>query len=361
MGNKYVAFISYNQKDKKWAKWLQYKLEHYRLPSNINEHKDLPKYLRPIFKDTTELIPGNLPKQIQEALYNSKYLIIICSPNSAQSVWVNKEIQYFIELGRIDNIIPFIIKGTPFSPIENCYPPTLSALRAEKELLGTDIRESGRFSALIKVIAKILDIDFDVLWQRHKRILRRQRVLTITSIISMLVFLYFTIVPITLKLTISDNGPQLPTPKDAILIVDGIKYPLSRIDTTLYITTIPAYKKMNSVDLAFNATYFKPFQKSYKLSISKKTQHKIKLQRDSTFEIYCGKVIDIKRNPIDNVKIQIGDNPPIYTNHKGFYSLRIPITKQQIINHIQLSHSKYQTIDKNEIPSTDATFVMFKK
>ena len=31
----YMAFISYSRSDEKWAKWLQYKLEHYILPSSV--------------------------------------------------------------------------------------------------------------------------------------------------------------------------------------------------------------------------------------------------------------------------------------------------------------------------------------
>ena len=30
-----IAFISYKREDEKWAKWLQEKLEHYKLPKEI--------------------------------------------------------------------------------------------------------------------------------------------------------------------------------------------------------------------------------------------------------------------------------------------------------------------------------------
>lgn len=29
---KYFAFISYKREDEEWTKWLQHKLEHYKLP-----------------------------------------------------------------------------------------------------------------------------------------------------------------------------------------------------------------------------------------------------------------------------------------------------------------------------------------
>ena len=80
----YFAFISYQRKDEEWADWLRDKLEHYRLPSSVRK-KDasLPKEIRPIFRDALELAGGVLAKEIEAALQQSKFLIVICSPNSA--------------------------------------------------------------------------------------------------------------------------------------------------------------------------------------------------------------------------------------------------------------------------------------
>ena len=85
----YFAFISYKREDEKWAKWLANELEHYHLPTTLNG-KELPKNLRPIFRDVDELSAGNLPEQIYHALSISKNLIVVCSPRSAKSEWVNK-------------------------------------------------------------------------------------------------------------------------------------------------------------------------------------------------------------------------------------------------------------------------------
>lgn len=49
----YFAFISYKREDEKWAKWLQRKLEYYKLPSSVRkDNPDLPDKIRPVFKDT---------------------------------------------------------------------------------------------------------------------------------------------------------------------------------------------------------------------------------------------------------------------------------------------------------------------
>lgn len=185
----YFAFISYKREEEKWAKWLQHKLEHYKLPFN-HRKTDLPKEIRPVFKDNTELNPGNLPDQINTALAKSKYLIVICSPLSAKSEWVNKEVEAFISQGRVNQIIPFIVEGSvsPHTPDTQCFPPALLALPPEQEILGANINEIGRDAAVIKVISKMFDLKYDSLWRRYEREKRRKRlgVLAIILLISII-------------------------------------------------------------------------------------------------------------------------------------------------------------------------------
>ncbi|WP_308777522.1 toll/interleukin-1 receptor domain-containing protein [uncultured Bacteroides sp.] len=112
----YYAFISYKREDEKWARWLQHKLEYYKIPLSVRKYNSsIPENVRPVFKDTTDLSGGVLEKAINEALESSKYLIVICSPRAAQSPWVCKEVQKFIDLGREEYIIPFIVDGIPNS------------------------------------------------------------------------------------------------------------------------------------------------------------------------------------------------------------------------------------------------------
>lgn len=173
----FYAFISYKREDEKWAKWLQDKLEHYKFPTNLNGRTDLPKEIRPTFRDVTNLEPGLLEERIDAALHNSQWLIVVCSPRSAQSPWVCKEAQSFIDQGRADRIIPFVIEGTPFSNdiATECYPDALRSLTGSQELLAANINEMGRDAAVIKVVACMFGLRFDTLWQRHERQKRRRR------------------------------------------------------------------------------------------------------------------------------------------------------------------------------------------
>lgn len=204
MNKEYFAFISYQREDEEWAKWLAHELEHYHLPLSLNGREDLPQDLRPIFRDVDELSAGNLPQQIHQALENAKHLIVICSPRSAKSPWVNKEIEEFVSMGKTDKIFPFIIEGLAMckdseDPLE-CFPPSLRNLPKDDERLGAnvnenghgsnilrtcddcpikedhlkddkkgDINEKGRDAAVVKIIAGMLGLSFDTLWQRYER------------------------------------------------------------------------------------------------------------------------------------------------------------------------------------------------
>jgi len=126
-GYEYYAFISYEHEDEKWAKWLKNKLKTYKLPTYSAKEtgKEFPKTFHPGFRDKTDPSEtGDLSKILQDKLQKSQYLIVVCSPRSAKSKRVNKEIETFQTMGRTDKIIPFIIEGNPntSNPNTRCYP-----------------------------------------------------------------------------------------------------------------------------------------------------------------------------------------------------------------------------------------------
>ena len=167
---KNYAFISYQRRDEKWAEWLQRKLEHYRLPISARKSDpSIPEHVRPIFKDTTDLSGGNLSDVLCNALRSSKYLIVVCSPNAVRSAWVSKEVQSFIDSGRESYIIPFIVAGEPYTESDECFPESLRKLRGEREQLAISVNEMGRDAAVVKVVARMFNLQFDKLWQRFER------------------------------------------------------------------------------------------------------------------------------------------------------------------------------------------------
>lgn len=175
----YYAFISYQRKDEKWAKWLQRKLENYKLPvvyaKETSDKKS--KYIRPVFRDKTDLTAGTLPDALKEALQQSRYLIVICSPNAVQSPWVNEEIETFTKAGRTEYVIPFIVDGEPYSKdaTKECFPNAIKDIPKDKEPLGVNIHENGKERAFIRTVAYMLNVKFDELWNRFERHRRKIR------------------------------------------------------------------------------------------------------------------------------------------------------------------------------------------
>ena len=92
---KYFAFISYSHHDTKWGKRIQRKLESYRMPTTLcSKYGWERKPINPIFFAPTDIQIGGLTAELQDRLHDSRHLIVVCSPHSAQSEWVGEEIEF---------------------------------------------------------------------------------------------------------------------------------------------------------------------------------------------------------------------------------------------------------------------------
>ena len=172
----YYAFISYSHKDQKWAEWIQRAIEHYKLPAIIRREsqKPLPRRIAPVFRDATDLGVDVLVDGLHEELEKSRFLIVVCSPNSAKpnaegKHFVDEEVRHFCELGRTKQIIPVIIEGAP----EESFGPVLKS----KEILALDATKQPKERILNDIVAKILGLKPDALWRRAERERRKQRII----------------------------------------------------------------------------------------------------------------------------------------------------------------------------------------
>lgn len=184
MKYKYTAFISYNSKDDKVARWLQNRLESYSLPSVLANDSGLGNKLYGnsrrrfrIFRYVTDFVAKNI-NDVTKELDQSKYLIVVCSPNSANAPWVRTEVGYFIANNRKKNIIPFVINGIPYSNKENeCFTPELKSAFPDGSALGVNLNDCGddlwifhKRKAIAKLVALLLDIPdaYGFIWKRYK-------------------------------------------------------------------------------------------------------------------------------------------------------------------------------------------------
>jgi WD40 repeat protein len=208
---KYWAFISYSHRDKAWADWLHHKLEGYRVPKSLvgraSRHGPVPPRLIPVFRDRDELsAASDLGLYIKSSLVLSRNIVVICSPHSFKSKYVDEEIRYFKSLGRDDRVFCLIVDGEPGAgvnsggEIRECFPPATqfrvgpdgSLLTEEAHPVAADARAhaDGKTNALVKILAGLLDVNYDDLKQREKT--RRIRNRLQGALLAGLILLAFT-------------------------------------------------------------------------------------------------------------------------------------------------------------------------
>jgi len=236
---KYFAFISYSSKDTEWGKRVQRKLEHYRMPATLcSEHGWERTPIKPVFFAPSDIQPGGLTEELQERLRASRNLIVICSPNSAQSKWVGQEIEFFHQLGRSKQIHFFIVDGVPHSgnPDTECFNPIVDTLGLP-EILGANINEQtqtypftsipwpwmDKQRAYVQLISKLLGVEFDAIWQRHKRLLIQKAIawaIGIVAVIAALAAVWIANQPVDVEVRLNEasvHNENLPPIKDAVV------------------------------------------------------------------------------------------------------------------------------------------------
>jgi hypothetical protein len=185
---KYWAFISYSHRDESWARWLHTALETYRIPAQLAQRHAITGLsgdrIYPVFRDRDELSGGfDLAEAIKDALEQSRFLIVICSPSSAASGHVRQEIEVFEGFGREDRVICLIVDGEPGasarpeSGLQECLPApvrtkkTADGVLVPCEPIAADVRKGkdGKTNAKLKILAEMLGVAFNDLKQRDER------------------------------------------------------------------------------------------------------------------------------------------------------------------------------------------------
>lgn len=343
---KYFAFISYNSKDQEWGKRLQKKLEHYKMPATLcSEHGWERTPIKPVFFAPTDIQPGGLTSELQDRLKASRNLIVICSPNSAKSEWVGKEIAYFHALGRTQNIHFFIVDGVPHSgnPDTECFNPVVDDLGLP-EILGANIHEKiyrwpwlNKERAYVQLVSKLLGVEFDAIWQRHKRMLVRKLLgWTIGSLVVIAALLGVW----------KANRPEDVTVRlqEATVHNDRIK-PLQDAVVTMTLNNETKIDTIHSLD--HSVTFANIPHRYLKKDVHFTVLCKDFVTTDTILPLAKETVLDVRRDPsvygdvhfilydpnteecIPLARLEI-DGHEVYSDEKGQVSLFIPLEQQKI-------------------------------
>lgn len=216
---KYDAFISYRHLplDKAVASRLQILLENPRLCKREEPLR--------IFRDQSELQTSNdLGRDIQNALLQSRYLIVVCSEQTKESMWCMEEIRLFKEAhhGSTKNILILLVSGEPGDvfPEELLYEELPVGLSEEEQMfqkvevepLSADVRAESLKKSLkklkvefLRIAAPILGCGFDDLYQRRQRRKRRNAAIAVCSMIAVLTAVLAVVSVAAYRTWISEN------------------------------------------------------------------------------------------------------------------------------------------------------------
>src|SRR3954447_15021837 len=104
------VFISYSRRDKAFAVELEHALRRYKPPSDLGVRDG---YIN-VFRDENDFTAGDYRKVLDKELAGSATLVVVCSPNARESLFVDEEIRRFAK-GRGENpdIVPILFSGVP--------------------------------------------------------------------------------------------------------------------------------------------------------------------------------------------------------------------------------------------------------
>lgn len=369
---KYFAFISYSSHDTKWGKRLHKKLESYSIPSTLcKKHGWKRKPLNPIFFAPYEIQPGTLSEELKDRLRESRHLIVICSPYSAQSYWVGLEIEFFHQLGRTKNIHFFIIDGVPNSgdKTTECFNNKIRELGIP-EILGANIHEKvyrwswlNRERAYVQIVTKLLGVEFDSIWQRHKRMLWQKMTLWLmglTAVLAALTGTWLANRPVDVKVSLNEtsvHNNNLPPLHNAVitLMLDNERKTdtLHTMDNTTTFTNIPANMLGKKVRVQFVCEDWCTTDTTLELSknIALNISRDINAFGHVRFTLYDSQVTPIAGKTINISGVKATSNA------QGVVDAIIPIEKQNIIYNLTSSEvSLADTIIDAKCGDSDAVF-----
>ena len=207
MNNEYTAFISYTHapEDMAAAEKIQKSLERYHVPAPIRKKTGKNEIGR-VFLDKEELgITTDLKEEIADALEKSQYLIVICSTATKASVWVEREIEYFLRNHSKRQILTVLVNGEPLEVIPEIllHDKTVHVMpdgtifedTVDYEPLSSDFRagrKASRRAEITRLAAVLLNCEYAELAMReqHYRIKRLTAILSAAGILTAIAICY---------------------------------------------------------------------------------------------------------------------------------------------------------------------------
>ena len=287
---------------------------------------------------------------------------------------MGREIEYFHKIGRTKNIHFFIVEGNPHSgdPDTECFNPVVEKLGLP-EILGANIHENvyrqpwlNRERAFVQLVSKLLGVEFDTIWQRHKRrLVRKVLAWTVASMVVLcaLIGVWRLNQPIDVVTQLNEtsvHNHNLPPLNNAVVTItldnETKSDTLQTIDSQGLFANIPHHFMNETVNIRFICNDFldldtvMPLNKDIVLNVRRDPA----VYGDVHFYIW-----DVENEEyVANIGIEI-DQWRVVSDKNGLVKLFIPIelqkTEYQIKAPIQLVN------DYVYMPCGESDVIMTKK
>lgn len=199
MKHKFFVFVSYSRLDINVARDIQQRLEKYIYSNKLVEPQYRPddeKYVRPVFLDLTDLstTSASYKRELMEKVAQSRYLLLICSENSAKSDPVRQEIEQFLKThdNNIELITPVFIDR-----IVDNMPEVINNIVTQKNCpiyitARTKEGHVGRKYCFYHILENLLHVDFYKLYNRYEDYKRKKRLVRLSVLAVFTLLLLFT-------------------------------------------------------------------------------------------------------------------------------------------------------------------------
>ena len=238
----------------------------------------------------------------------------------------------------------FIVDGVPHScnPETECFNPIIKTLELP-EILGANIHERiyqlpwlNKERAYVQLITKLLGVEFDSIWRRHRRMLIRQIVMWIigaVAIFTSLVAVWYYNQPVDIQLSLQEKSVKnkfLPPLHDAVVTLtlgeENKTDTISSLADKASFLHIPHRYIGKEAHITISCLDYLPVDTTMKLQ----SNTEVNIFRDPT--VYGNiqfKLWNIRTESyVGNTAIRIGDISAV-SDTEGIVKMTVPLAKQR--------------------------------
>ena len=177
----WVAILT-STRDSKWASWLKQRLLGYQVPAHLagkpSADGEVPVRIDKIHVvEVSDEEGAELPGTTIDLLRQSRYLVVICSPETAKSKKAERLVAEFKRGDREHRVQCLIVDGEPFASsrlepdAEECLPTTIkyevdkngNLTDTPSSPYAADVRQhrDGRRNSFLRIFAGILRVEYE--------------------------------------------------------------------------------------------------------------------------------------------------------------------------------------------------------